>query len=72
MVTFPMSRLKVWTLVILSLGAATPAALLSTDNDSPAFTEFTDALRSQVTGQTENDYTDDEVKIPVKSAIKLM
>ena len=71
MVTFPMSRLKVWTLVILSLGAATPAALLSTDNDSPAFAEFTDALRSQVTGQTETGYTDDEVKILVKNTIKL-
>ena len=71
MVTFCRSRLRVWTLVILSLGAATPAALLSTNDNSPAFTEITDALRSQVTGQTEKDYTDDEVKIPVKNTIKL-
>ena len=72
MVTFCWLKLRVWTWVVLSLGAATPAALLFTDNNAPAFTEITDALRSQVTGQTEYDSTDDEVKIPVKNTIKLM
>ena len=61
MVTVSWLSLGVWTCVILSLRTATPTTLLSTDNDFPAFTEISAALRNHVNDKTGSGFTDDDL-----------
>ena len=60
MVTVSWLSLGVWTCIFASLRTATPTTLLSTDNDFPAITEFSTALRKHVNDKTGSGFTGDD------------